>query len=154
MGGSRTKICSKVPRDLRPATGWVTALYHSLINTSTNKQKRIWSKCLKKCLTKTYGQGNVRSEECLSVEMSGRRSLYRVIFRSGNCPFREMSVGELSFGEVSVGDLSSRKCQSRKCPVGECLHIVEHKERGLESRGRKLNEYCIYVLTLYRFTIT
>ena len=44
-------------------------------------------------------------------EMSGRGNV-----RSGNCPFREMSVGEVSIGDVSVGELSSGKCQSGNCP--------------------------------------
>ena len=65
----------------------------------------------KKNLTKTCGQGNVRSGKCLSGEMSSRGSVLRGSVRSGNSPF-----GEMSLREVSVGELSSRKCQSGNCP--------------------------------------
>ena len=65
----------------------------------------------KKCrnLKISYGRGNLRSKKCLSGEMSSRGSVW-----SGNCPFREMSVGEVLirdffFGEVSVRELSSRE---------------------------------------------
>ena len=54
------------------------------------------------------GRGNVHSGKCLIGDMSSRGSVLRGIVRSGNCPFREMSIREVSVGEVSVGELSSR----------------------------------------------
>ena len=73
----------------------------------------------KKNLTKTCGQGNVRSGKCPIGEMSSREVSVRGVVRSGKCPFGEMSVGEVSVEKVSVGELSSAKCQLGNCPVGK-----------------------------------
>ena len=74
----------------------VTALYHSLVNSSTNRQKIAF----KKNLTKTCGQG-----KCPVGEMSGR----------GNVQSRKFPVRELSIW----GNVCSGKCPSAKCPLGK-----------------------------------
>ena len=65
----------------------------------------------KKNLTKTCGQGNVRSGKCLSGEMPVR----------GNVLVEKCPVGEVSFGEVSGrGTAHSGKCPPGKFPSGKC----------------------------------
>ena len=61
-----------------------------------------------------YGEGNVQLGKCHSGQISSRESLCQIIFRSGSCPFEEVSVGEMS-----VGDLSLEKCQLGNSPVGK-----------------------------------
>ena len=85
----------------------------------TNKKGSEKKISLKHMFREMSGWGNVRSEKCLSGEMSSRGGVLRGSVLSGNCPFGEMSVGEVSVGEVSVWELSSGKCQSGNCPVGE-----------------------------------
>ena len=51
----------------------------------------------KKNLTKTCGQGNVRSGICPVGEMSWWENV-----QSGKCPVGQLSVGEVSIGKVPV----------------------------------------------------
>ena len=66
--------------------------------------------------------GNLQSGKRLSGEMSGRGSLRRGSFQSGNCSFRKMFIWDVPVGELSLGDLPSGNVywgtfQSRYCPL-------------------------------------
>ena len=89
--------------------------YYKNPTTKNNFKKKAGPKHV---VREMYVRGNVRSEKCLSGEMSSRVSV-----QSENCPFGEMSVrGNVRWGsvrresvsrgivlgEVSVGELSSR----------------------------------------------
>ena len=69
-----------------------------------------------------FDWGNIQLGTRLSGEMSGRGSLRRGNFQSGNCPFRKMSIWDVPVGELSLGDMPSRNgkwgtFQSRYCPL-------------------------------------
>ena len=69
-----------------------------------------------------FDWGNLQLGKRLSGEMSGRGSLRRGSFQSGNCSFRKMSIWDMPVGELSLGDLPPGNVywgtfQSRYCPL-------------------------------------
>ena len=86
-----------------------SAFYHSLVNVSTSKQKRIWNKFLKRYLTKTYGQRNVWFRKCLSKKISGWECLLWGIVCSGKSQSGISPSGICSWGSISQGTVHMSK---------------------------------------------